>query len=249
VKRYVRAARALLEKLPLGLALRLAALFVFRRALAIPVSFSFAQTGEDRILSSYLHERTGFYVDVGCNDPLKFSSTFAFYLKGWKGIAIDANDVIVDRFQETRRQDVCVAAAVSDSERDVIFHRSESDTVSTIDEEVLEQWQDNWKFRPEDQVVVRTQTLTSILEKALPNETMDIDFMTIDVEGHEFQVLSGLDFSRYRPKLITVEIHDLKTIFSSRVYLLLVEKGYSLIGYVTMNAYFVDDFAKSSSAD
>jgi FkbM family methyltransferase len=241
VKRYVRAARALFDKLPLGLALRLTTMFLVRRILAIPVNFSFAQTGEDRILSSYLHQRTGFYVDVGCNDPLKFSSTFAFYLKGWKGIAIDANDVIVDRFRQARKRDVCVSAAVSDSERDVIFHRSESDTVSTIDEEVLETWQENWKFRPEDQVAVRTQTLTSILERALPDQTIDIDFLTIDVEGHEFQVLSGLDFSRYRPKLITVEIHDLKTMFSNRIYLLLVEKGYSLIGYVTMNAYFADD--------
>jgi FkbM family methyltransferase len=247
VKRYVSSARALLERLPLGLALRLLVMFFIRRVLAIPVSFSFAQTGEDRILSFFLHQRTGFYIDVGCNDPLKYSSTFVFYLKGWSGIAIDANEAIVDRFQKTRQQDVCIAAAVSDSERDVIFHRSESDTVSTIDEEVLEQWQDNWKFRPEDQVAVRTQTLTSILQKALPDQTMDIDFMTIDVEGHEFQVLSGLDFSRYRPKLISVEIHDLRTIFLNRIYLLLVEKGYSLVGYVTMNAYFLDDSAALSS--
>jgi hypothetical protein len=70
--------------------------------------------------------------------------------------------------------------------------------------------------------------------------------MTIDVEGHEFQVLSGLDFSLYRPRLITVEIHDLKTISSNRIYLLLAEKGYSLVGYVTMNAYFLDDSATFS---
>ena len=243
MKLHLSSARALFERLPLGLALRLAALFAVKRALAIPANLSFSQTGEDRILSFFLHERTGFYVDVGCNDPLRYSSSFLFYLKGWRGIAIDANDVIVDRFRRTRKRDLCVAAAVSNSERDVTFHRSESDAVSTIDEDVLEEWQDKWKFRPEDQVAARTKTLTSILQEALPDQTIDIDFMTIDVEGHEFQVLSGLDFSRYRPRLITVEIHDLKTIFLNRIYLLLTGKGYSLVGYVTMNAYFLDDSA------
>jgi FkbM family methyltransferase len=246
VKLHMSSARALFEKLPLGLALRLLALFAIKRVLAIPASLSFSQTGEDRILSFFLHERTGFYVDVGCNDPLKYSSSFLFYLKGWRGIAIDANEVIVDRFQRTRKRDLCVAAAVSDSERDVTFHRSESDAVSTIDEDVLKEWKDRWSFRPEDQVAVRTKTLTAILQEALPDQTINIDFMTIDVEGHEFQVLSGLDFSRYRPRLITVEIHDLKTIFLNRIYLLLAGKGYSLVGYVTMNAYFLDDSAAST---
>jgi len=243
VKLRARPAGALFEKLPLGLALRLLALFLAKRLLGIPATLSFSQTGEDCILSFYFPERTGFYVDVGCNDPLRLSNSFLFYLRGWRGIAIDANVIVADRFQRTRKKDVCIAAAVSDSERDVIFHRSESEAVSTIDEGTLEEWKDKWKFRPEDQVAVRTRTLTSILRQALPDENAEIDFLSIDVEGHEFQVLSSLDFKSLRPKLITVEIHDLKTISTNNVYVLLTANGYSLIGYVTMNAYFIDESA------
>jgi len=243
VKFPARAARALFEKVPPGLALRLLTLYFVKRLLAIPATLSFSQTGEDQILAFYFHKRNGFYVDVGCNDPLSLSNSLFFYLRGWRGIAIDANEMIIHRFQRTRKKDVCVAAAVSDSEREVIFHRSESNAVSTIDEEILEDWKGKWKFRPEDQVAVRTVTLTTILEKALPDPTVEIDFVSIDVEGHEFQVLSSLDFGRYRPKLIMVEVHDLKTIFTNRITLFLIEKGYSLAGFVTMNAYFIDDSA------
>ena len=236
----IKSGLRLLKRVPLGLALRLLTFYFARKVLALPATLSFSQTGEDRVLSFYLPEQSGFYVDVGANDPLRLSSSFIFYMKGWRGIAIDANEVLVNRFRRTRKQDICVVAAVSDSERDVIFHRSDSHAVSTIDNATYQAWQRRWKFRPENQVELRTRTLTSILQMALPDQAIKIDFLSIDVEGHEFQVLSGLDFSLYRPRMIAVEIHDLESIFSSRIYHLLSQKRYSLVGYVTMNAYFAD---------
>jgi FkbM family methyltransferase len=211
-----------------------------KRLLAIPANLSFSQAGEDRILAYYLPELNQFYVDVGTNQPMRLSSSLIFCLKGWRGVAIDANNVLVNRSKQISRQDKCVVAAVSDSEQDVIFHRSDLHVLSTMHEETYQRLQARLEFRLEDHVAVRTRTLTSILQTVLADGNARVDLLSIDVEGHEFQVLAGLDFARYRPRVFAVELHDLKTTLSNPFFCLLQDIGYRLVGYITMNAYFAD---------
>ena len=68
----------------------------------------------------------------------------------------------------------------------------------------------------------------------------DFDFLNIDVEGHEFEVLRGLNLNKYRPKLISVEIHVLKTedIFLSNVFKHLNINNYELISQYKQTSFF-----------
>ena len=69
-----------------------------------------------------------------------------------------------------------------------------------------------------------------------------IDLLSIDVEGHDYNVLKGLNLNLFRPKLIVVEIHNfiIDSPTDSEIYVYLNDNNYNLIGYITMNAYFLD---------
>lgn len=225
--------------LPFGYAFRLVSLSLVRKLFKIPVTFSFSQGAED-ILTGYLPlPKKGIYVDVGCNEPVRFNNTFNLYLQGWHGINVDANSDLIAECQRIRKQDISIRAAVSDTEKEVIFHKSKESAVSTIDEERLQQWKQLWTFSEDDAEKTMTRTLTSILDSHLPVGSQ-VDLLTIDVEGHDFQVLKGLDLAKYRPKVIIIEMHSIEKIKESNIYQYLTEKGYVYKYFAVLNAYFVD---------
>lgn len=230
--------------LPFGLAVKLILISLVRKIFKIPITFSFSQGAEDIITPYLLKTSKGTYVDVGCNEPVVFSNTFNFYLQGWTGVNIDANERLIKKCKRIRKKDISICAAVSNVEKEVVFHKSKIDSVSTIDERRLQEWKKLWEFDEKDQEKVTTQTLTSILDRVLPQGTK-IDLLTIDVEGHDFEVLQSLDFERYRPTLIIIEMHSIDKIPNSGVYSFLSEKDYSLSGYAVLNAYFIDNKRKS----
>ena len=233
-----------LKSLPLGLALRLIVMSAARKITGLPMSFSFAQGSEDMIIPyiAKYHfglEGPGKYVDVGCNAPVKYSNTFLLYQVGWRGLNIDANAKLIEECRRVRRQDTCVRAAVSDAEREVTFHKGKDDAVSTIDETRLVEWKKHFEFSEEDQETLTTQTLTSILDQHWPAGD-PIDVLSIDVEGHDFQALKSIDFDRYRPKMIVIEMHEFAGIEESEIYRYLAQNGYALKYFAVLNAYFVD---------
>lgn len=233
-----------LKALPITLAVKLIVIFALRRLFRLPITFSYAQGAED-IIIPYLYRYhfglsgPGKYVDVGCNAPVRYSNTFALYLTGWRGINIDANAELIKESRRVRRQDVCVQAAVSDTEREVTFHRAKSDLVSTIDETHLVEWKKHFEFSDEDQETVITRTLTSILDENWKHGS-SIDVLSIDVEGHDFHVLRSLDLSRYRPKIIVIEIHSIANLESTEIYQYLITNGFEFKFYAVLNAYFTD---------
>ena len=227
------------KSLPFGLTVRLISLYLVRKVFRIPVTFSFSQGAEDIILGYLPLSGTGTYVDVGCNEPVRFSNTFNLYLQGWRGINIDANSELINKCKKIRKRDISICAAVSDTEREVTFHKAKISSVSTIDEERLVEWKKLWTFAEEDKETVITRTLTSILDENLTAGSQ-IDLLSIDDEGHDFQVLKSLDLARYKPKVIIIEIHTIDKISETDIYQYLSANGYKLKYYAVLNAYFVD---------
>lgn len=87
---------------------------------------------------------------------------------------------------------------------------------------------------------VRTRTLANLFEQYQAPDRFHL--LTIDVEGHDSEVLSSFDLSRYRPILIVIEMTDFKMedLQSHRISRYLLEHGYRMHGFVTMNGYFID---------
>lgn len=226
-----------LRSLPLFLSLKLTLFYALKKLLNNNATVIYSQTGEDVIISTLLDKKRGFYVDVGCHDPMRLSNTFSLYLRGWSGLNIDANEALIKRFRQIRKRDLAVCAAISDDAKDMMFYEFESDAVGTLSEEVLPEWKRTWSFRGGRKV--RSRTLNSLLQEHFP-DGIDIDLLTVDVEGHDINVLRSIDLNVYRPMLIVVEMHhfDINQALLHDVVRYLADFEYRLVSYATMNGYF-----------
>lgn len=230
--------KTLIRQFSLYNAMRLYLFKIVRRYTNKHTNISYSQTGEDIIIQTLLQTlNTGLYVEVGSNEPIQHSNTFGLYLKGWMGITIDANTKMVELHKSTRPNDIAICAAISDEESEVTFYEFEMDEISTINKDFYLKEKD--KRQISRQSTVRTRTLNSVLKEYLP-ENLQIDLLSIDVEGHDFNVLKSIDLERYRPKLIVIEMHDFNfnDISDSSIYKWMVRHNYSLVGYATWNGYF-----------
>lgn len=209
-------------------------------------SLGYGQTGEDRIIEAILpRKKDGFYVDVGCHHPTRYSNTFRLYKRGWHGIGIDANGALVEQYQRRRPSDTVICAAVSDHVGEATFLECNEAALSTLSATHAHTYIGPDSVITERQVT--TQSLTSILDSS--GAPGSFDLLTVDVESRDLQVIRGLDFQRYRPHLVVIEMHDfdLEDRESSPIYLHLVQQGYRLVGYAVMNGYFLREAGEANS--
>lgn len=233
--------RALARHAGLLAAARVALGKVCARWIAPTASLHFGQTGEDTILKWLTTEHIGprpvTYVEVGCHDARACSTSYRLYIEGGRGLAIDLEPSHAASFRAHRPRDVFVAAAVSDVEGDAVAHAFETSLVTTINATQAEAWAHRWK--PTGQYTVRTKRLWDLYEAHLA--PAEVDVLLLDVEGHEEAVLRGARLERMRPRIIVCEMHglDLARPLESGVARLLVDAGYRLVAYATMNGYWL----------
>lgn len=223
------------HQFPFFFAVRLLLLKISARLFSSHSKDYYSQTGEDAILQFLIEKEKGFFVDVGCNHPILYSNTFNLYKKGWTGINIDGNPGLIRLFN-CRPNDIAVCEIISDEAKEMEFHEFEESVVSTVDPTLLAEWKEKWTFKQSRKV--KSKTLTQVLEEhAIKDE---IQLLCIDVEGHEFEVLRSLNFEKYRPVFILIEMHhfNIKMAASHKVVEYLDERGYDLVGFVTFNGYF-----------
>jgi len=200
---------------------------------------SYGGSGEDIFISKFFHNfKKGFYVDVGALHPINGSLTYLLYKKGWNGINIDMMQENLKLFNIFRKRDVNLDIAVSSSKGSMNAYLFEIGSgVNTNQLEIAEKWKDkiNKKFKVRK---VNKNTLNNILNT---NKVIkDFDYLNVDVEGHELDVLKGLNLKKYRPKLISIEIHVLKTkdIFHSNVFKHLNKNNYVLVSQYKQTSFF-----------
>ncbi len=168
---------------------------------------SFSLFGEDLAVLRWLNrtpESPKVYVDAGCFHPVTHSNTLLLHKSGWRGVNIDMNEETIRVFNEQRLNDINIAAALSDSEREMVRFGFSSDPTSLDrlgrpDEGPLKSLLGH---SAKHQTSVKTTTLNRILARTAFDR---IGYLDIDVEGHDLEVLKGLDLDRYTPAVITIE--------------------------------------------
>lgn len=167
-------------------------------------TISYAQNREDvRLMRAFGKQKHGFYIDVGAHDPVTFSITKHFYDRGWKGLNLEAATGLAERLTAARPRDTTLNVGVSNSRGSMTFYeaaRASEGGLSTFSaDEVAVHRKAGIKFFERR---IETITLRELCEQHV---TGPIDFMSVDVEGHERQVLEGADFHRFRPKVLVIE--------------------------------------------
>lgn len=168
---------------------------------------SFSGEGEDMILRKIFYKKNeGFYVDVGAYHPKKSSNTYYFYKKGWKGINIDAMPGSMKLFNRFRPNDINIETPVGIEDELISYYEFEDKALNGFETEILKS-KDQLKTQNKIKKIheLKSRSLNFILEESLRKD-QKIDFLSIDVEGSELRILSGLDLVKYKPEWILIEI-------------------------------------------
>ena len=186
---------------------------------------TYSMDGEDLVISEYFKDKKkGLYIDVGCYHPIHRNNTFLLYKKGWKGINIDIHSFSIDLFNYLRPGDLNYNFAISNKNNLInMYYQKELSQISTTDRlQAGKVFQGTIKEKK-----IQAYTLDKVLEISNMKD-IKIDLLDIDVEGTDFFVLQGLNFSKFKPELICVEIHD-QNIKENKVFKFLDQKNYELI--------------------
>ena len=162
----------------------------------------YSQSREELIIRDFFQDRrNGVFLDVGAATPIRNSNTA--YLErhlDWSGIALDALPEYAESWKKRRPKSTYLNYLVTDHADSVEpFYRSELPGISAVEKPLVGPAGNPRSF---EEIRVPTNTVTGILDE---HEISKIDFMSIDIEGHEPAALRGFDIDRFQPELVCIE--------------------------------------------
>jgi FkbM family methyltransferase len=198
---------------------------------------SYAQNREDIILNGFFgEEEKGFYVDIGGFDPDLDSVTKFFYQRGWHGINVEPQPDKLQLFEKKRPRDINILKGVSDQETSLKLRSYKNQGLSTFSPKMKTEYkttQANDQVREYEDIEVEVTTLKNLFTDC---HVKSIQFMKVDVEGLEYEVLAGNDWEKYRPEVICIEANHILKDWR----MLLAKNGYNLVFFDGLNEYYTD---------
>ncbi len=165
----------------------------------------FAHWGEDMILA-YVFDKmpAGRYLDIGCYHPERASNTHLLFRNGWSGVNVDPNPFMIAAFNDQRPQDVNLNIAVGKTRAEMTYYMfDEWATSNTLSSAFAQHISDNQKRPIEQRFVVPVITLRELMEKYFFSGAPE--FLNVDVEDLDLDVLESNDWQRFRPNIVAVE--------------------------------------------
>ena len=200
---------------------------------------SYSQNFEDVILNRLFGDlETGFYIDVGAQHPYYDSVTKAFYNRGWQGINIEPVKEYYELLQQQRERDINLNFAVGEAESSLEFYELVETGLSTFDKQTAQ------KIASEDGYKIATyqvpiKTLADVCQQYVEAK---INFLKIDVEGWEKNVILGHDWINFRPIVVILEatIPNSPVRTESNIQEILTDKNYERVYFDGLNDYYLD---------
>ena len=188
----------------------------------------------DKQLEKYVDYDNGFYVELGANNGVTYSNSLYFETKrNWKGILVEPtpHNFLLCREQRSKKNHIYCNACVSFDYKEKYVDIKYADMMSISENLDLDLGDKEAHIEggrahlKETETVFAfgavAKTLNSLLKKAEAPKV--IDFLSLDVEGAELEVLKGINFEKFSFKYMLIEVRNLK-----RVEDFLIERGYVL---------------------
>lgn len=167
---------------------------------------SYSQCGEDLIvdfLMQAMRIRKPTYLDIGAHHPTYISNTFFFYENGCTGVCIEPDPILLQRIKKVRNRDVCLNVGVGTGSLDMAkFYILSTRTLNTFSLEEATRYQAYGRQKIEKVIDVHLLPISKVIDEhfsSCPN------FISLDVEGMDYEIIKSIDFSKYRPEVFCVE--------------------------------------------
>lgn len=188
---------------------------------------------ETVLVREFFGASPGFFIEVGANEPREGSQTWHLEQRAWTGVLIEPQPALAERLRRERSARVFAAACSSPANAGSTLPLHVAGPMSSLNRERMAPG-----ALPEDVIEVPVRTLDDILtESAAP---VPVDFMSVDVEGHEIEALSGFTFARWQPRLVLLEDH----VEDLRKHRFMTAAGYRLVRRTNFNGWYVPAEAK-----
>ena len=200
----------------------------------------YSQWGEDLFINSFFkNKNNGIYLDVGCFHPYMYSNTCLLYKKGWSGINIDINQTSIDLFNIVRPNDINICAAINERKKEFkVYFDDPFSPVNTIDQKFYESLKESF-FKNKKILTVQSKTIQEILDTDKTRSV--IDFINIDAEGLDFEILKQINLNKYKVQLLSIETHNVdgsKTEYFDSIKKFLEKDNYSIFKRVGPTTLF-----------
>ncbi|MEJ0001579.1 MAG: FkbM family methyltransferase [bacterium] len=207
---------------------------------------SYSQSGEDLLLDSFLsHKRKGFYVDVGAYDPVYLSNTYKFYKRGWRGIQIEPNPKRIAWFKKRRPGTINLNVGIGEKSTSKFFI-FDADALSTFSAEEAAKAK-SFGHEVLDTITVDILPLKEVFD-AYAKDTV-IDFMSVDTEGYDLEVLKTNDWTQYRPQFIVLETVEYDRNKYGKKENAVYDKFMSEINYEKVADTYINTIYRDTKAD
>jgi FkbM family methyltransferase len=219
---------------------------------------SYAQNGEDLLIAQHVRRRDRVtYIDVGCLWPRQYSNSYFFYQRGGWGLCIDPNPTFAEQYRSERPRDLFLNCGVAARDGSMTYYMHDNPVFNTLSTTHADELAARVTAMPDSsqrEGRERTRAIevaVTTLDRAVSLTNFDkrceghLDFLSIDVEGLELEVLQGFSFEALRPKLVVVEeVHRgpvaRLTPEEMPIARALDAQRYRLAGHVGFNLYFLD---------
>lgn len=216
---------------------------------------SWSQEGEDLVLRRIFDGKlNGFYVDVGAHHPKRFSNTYYFYRKGWMGVNIDPMPGSMAAFEKFRPRDFNIEVGCGLANRQLEYFQFNDPALNTFSSDLANQRVvSSHRYFVKDVVPIEVAPLHEILSKRVDEEALQLltqsdgrmrfDFLNVDCEGLDLEVLQSNDWNKFRPRIVLVEIlkSQFQDISRSKIAEFLEGVGFSIFAKQVNTVLFADN--------
>lgn len=200
---------------------------------------TYSQWAEDilvlKAFETIFNIRTGTYLDIGANDPTILNNTWLLYSSGWTGALVEPNPELVQKIKNKRPKDKVLNVGISETTSKLSLTVFDNHTLSTFSEEEA-LFYDKQGYKRSNSYEVECISINELIEA---NFDSTPNFISIDIEGNEFEILSKLDFSKYKPEIFCIETYSwAKDERDLRITSLFQEQGYTILAETPVNTIF-----------
>lgn len=206
---------------------------------------SYAQCGEDLIVNfvaGALNLKPLAYLDIGTNHPQVINNTYFFYQKGCSGVCIEPDPDLYREIKKYRPWDTVLNAGIGAGDRtQAEFYRMTASSLSTFSRSEAERFSASGRQKIEEVVPMSLLKINDVIRSHFPQRP---DFISIDTEGWDLEILKTLNFQKYRPAIFCIETltydENKKEQKLYNIIKFMQEKNYLVYADTYINTIFVD---------